>query len=99
MARPKQNKTNEDVVKEAFELDAAQARKKRLEYYEALRASEDKEDIRNHRDEFKKFWSEKRTEYKRSKELEDIIWLHLKAIGKTKPEEFEEGIRHFGLKT
>lgn len=30
--------------------------------------------------------------------LEEIIWMHLKATGHSKPESFEKGIEHFGYK-
>lgn len=47
---------------------------------------------------FSEFWAQKKKEYKRSKDLENVLWAHLKAIGMDKPELFEKGLAHFGLK-
>lgn len=50
------------------------------------------------RHQFKMFWAKTRKQYKASKELEQILWIHLKATGNDKPEKFEDGLVHFGLK-
>lgn len=50
------------------------------------------------REKFRMFWAKSRRKYGKSKELEQILWLHLKAIGCDAPEKFEDGIKHFGLK-
>jgi hypothetical protein len=46
---------------------------------------------------FQEWWATQRKSYGKSKDLEDIIWPHLKAIGCDSPEKFEEGVKHFGL--
>jgi hypothetical protein len=50
------------------------------------------------RDEFSLFWTRVRKEYNRSKDIEPVLWAHLKSIGHDKPELFEAGLKHFGLK-
>jgi len=44
------------------------------------------------------WWASERRKYDRPKELEDVLWAHLKSIGCDKPELFGKGIEHFGLR-
>lgn len=46
---------------------------------------------------FQEWWANARKHYGKTKDLEDILWPHLKAIGCDSPEKFEEGVQHFGL--
>lgn len=50
------------------------------------------------RESFRLFWTKNRKRYGRSKNLEGIIWLHLKSTKMDEPEKFEAGLSHFGLK-
>lgn len=50
------------------------------------------------RESFRTFWALVKKDYKKPKELEDILWAHLKASGFDKPDLFEKGLQHFGLK-
>lgn len=50
------------------------------------------------RESFRIFWAQNRKKYGKSKDLEGIIWLHLKAAKMNDPEKFEAGIAHFGFK-
>jgi len=50
------------------------------------------------RESFRLFWAQNRKKYGKSKDLEGIIWLHLKAAKMDEPEKFEAGIAHFGFK-
>lgn len=54
--------------------------------------------LEDKREAFRIFWAQNKKKYQKSKEIEQIIWVHLKAIKKTNPAEFEAGIEHFGLK-
>ena len=54
--------------------------------------------VENIREEFKKYFVELRRKLKLAPELEDVIWLHLKATGNDKKDKFSEGVRHFGYK-
>ena len=47
---------------------------------------------------FSEFWAKARKAYNRPRELESILWAHLKSTGNDKPDLFEAGLKHFGLK-
>jgi hypothetical protein len=53
---------------------------------------------REKRESFRIFWVQNRKKYAKSKNLESIIWLHLKSVKMDEPEKFEAGLSHFGLK-
>jgi len=50
-----------------------------------------------YRKEFRKYFSKIKREKGLNRNLEEVLWLHLKAVGKAKPELFDEGIKNFGL--
>jgi NADH/NAD ratio-sensing transcriptional regulator Rex len=51
------------------------------------------------REQFRLFWALAKRKYgKTAKDLEEIVWLHLKSSKMTDPSQFEAGIVHFGLK-
>lgn len=50
------------------------------------------------REEFRVFWAQAKRKYGQPKELEDILWLHLKSSNLSEPSQFEAGLAHFGLK-
>jgi hypothetical protein len=50
------------------------------------------------REEFRVFWAKNRNQYGRQKDLEDVLWIHLKSAKLDDPKKFEEGLKHFGLK-
>lgn len=50
------------------------------------------------RESWRLYWAQNKASYGRGKELEEIIWLHLKAIKMDSPSQFEQGAKHFGLK-
>jgi hypothetical protein len=50
------------------------------------------------RQQFKLFWTQNRKKFGKSKDLEPILWIHLKATGNDQAEKFEDGMAHFGLK-
>jgi hypothetical protein len=52
----------------------------------------------SNREAFKLFWAQEKSKYGKSKDLEEILWCHLKAIKMDHPEKFEDGIAHFGFK-
>jgi len=49
------------------------------------------------REEFRKFWAREKKNYGKSKDLEQILWVHLLATKMDDPEKFEAGVKHFGL--
>jgi hypothetical protein len=52
------------------------------------------------RTKFEEYWNLNKAKFteKSSKELEEVLWFHLKSSGYSSPEKFEEGIVHFGYK-
>lgn len=74
-----------------------------MEEAKAYRASLYKPAVRSlteqeKREEFRLFWAMEKYKYGKSKDLEQILWLHLKASKLDNPENFQEGLSHFGLK-
>lgn len=47
---------------------------------------------------FRIFWAENKYKYGKAKDLEPILWAHLKASKLDDPKDFETGLAHFGLK-
>jgi hypothetical protein len=85
-------KTTEEIVREALEKEQTEFRSARQSNFEAPVSSQDT------REAFAAFWAIAKKDYRKSKDLEDILWAHLKASGFDKPELFEKGLEHFGLK-
>lgn len=52
----------------------------------------------NDREEFRKFFIGLKRKLNLESDRENVIWLHLKAIGMDKKEKFNEGVKHFGYK-
>lgn len=50
------------------------------------------------REAFRVYWAQEKYKYGKSKDLEEIVWLHLKSSKLDQPEKFEAGLVHFGLK-
>lgn len=50
------------------------------------------------REAFRIFWAGNKAKYGSSKALERALWLHLKSIGMSSPEQFHDGLFNFGLK-
>lgn len=74
-----------------------------LQESRAYRASLYKEESRKlddseKREQFRLFWAENKYKYGKAKDLEQILWMHLKASKLDEPKDFEAGIAHFGLK-
>ena len=74
-----------------------------LEEAKAYRASLAKPEVKvwtesEKREEFRLFWAQAKRQYGKAKDIEGILWSHLKSCGMDKPEDFKKGIAHFGLK-
>ena len=50
------------------------------------------------REEFRKFFVKTKRKLGLENKMEEIIWLHLKAIKHDRPEKFEDGVVNFGYK-
>lgn len=79
-----------------------QPREMSLEEARAYRASLHKPEERTlseqeKREQFRLFWAREKQKYGKSKNLEQILWVHLQSVKLDDPKKFEEGIKHFGL--
>jgi hypothetical protein len=72
-----------------------QAKDKRKLAWEAKQEKKGN-DQKQEREEFRKFFVKIKGKLKLDKSMEEVIWLHLKASGFNKKEDFEKGIKHFG---
>ena len=53
---------------------------------------------RKDREDFRKYFLKIKNKLKLEKSVEEIIWVHLKAIKHDKKELFDKGVKHFGYK-
>lgn len=94
MARPKTKKTSNEVILEGFKKDQS-AQVQALEKTGVFEAPKEKR--QSNRELFSEFWALYKSLNKKTKNLEEIVWVHLVAIKHDSPEKFLEGIKHFGL--
>ncbi len=85
------------------EMASQEVKEMSLQEAKAYRASLYKEqprklDDHEKRELFRLFWAENKYKYGKAKDLEDVLWLHLKASKLDDPENFDNGLAHFGLK-
>lgn len=85
----------EERSEEKKEMSLEEAKAYRASLYKE-KASELSESEK--REQFRIFWAQNRNKYGKTKELEHIIWEHIKAAKLDAPEKFEQGLAHFGLK-
>lgn len=90
MARPRTNQTKAENIQEKLE-SARQAELRSLKMDNDMTEQEKKET-------FKAYWARSRKMFDKEKEIEEVLWAHLKAIGCDSEELFDEGIANFGLK-
>lgn len=64
----------------------------------AVQSQPETEDESQIREEFRQYWAMNRRLYGKARDMEEVLWAHLKAAGFDKPEKFQAGIDHFGLK-
>jgi hypothetical protein len=84
-----------EIEEKKEEMSAEEARAFRASLYKpTARVLQEHEK----REQFRLFWATNRTKYGKTKDLEDILWIHLKAVKMDDPSKFEEGMKHFGLK-
>jgi hypothetical protein len=68
------------------------------EFRESLFESSETELSENEkREQFRIFWAQNKSKYGKTKEMENVIWLHIKSAKLNNPEDFKAGIKHFGL--
>lgn len=96
----------EEKVKKAPEKEKAKEDKKAgmsMAEAKAYRASLNKDKAKEFsehekREQFRLFWAQNKYKYGKAKDLEEILWVHLKSSKLDHPEKFEDGLAHFGLK-
>lgn len=81
--------------KEKEEMTLAEAKAYRAALYKQV-VQELTEQER--KEQFRLFWAQERHNYGKAKDLEEILWLHLKSSKMDSPEKFQDGLNHFGLK-
>lgn len=95
---PRKKKENTEEKKELSQEERiAQAKEKRKKAWEEKQKQDGSEE-RIRREEFRRFFVRIKGKLKIGKEMEEILWLHLKASGFDTKDKFEKGIKHFGYK-
>lgn len=85
----------ESKKSEKQEMSLAEAKAYRASLYKQAPKEWSEEEKR---EAFRLFWAQEKYKYGKAKDLEEIVWLHLKSSKLDKPEQFEAGLTHFGLK-
>lgn len=85
-------KEQKEDVKEEMTMEQARA-------YRASLATTVKSELTQEekREAFRVFWAQAKAQYGKARDMEEILWLHLKATKMDKPEQFDAGLTHFGL--
>lgn len=83
--------------KEKNEVSSIEEAKKQRAALHKERAAKKLTDSQK-REAFRLYWAQEKYQFGKAKDLEDILWLHLKAVKMDEPDKFEAGIAHFGLK-
>lgn len=92
----KKSKKKEDKKVLSLEEKIIIAREKRRLIHESSLAK--KIQSEDSREEFRKFFIKIKSKLNLDKDMEEVLWLHLKSSGFDKKELFEKGIKHFGYK-
>lgn len=103
MAKEKNLKMDKITEMQSDAEQGPSSKEMTLEEAKAYRASlyvpqERKLSEQEKREQFRLFWAQQKRKYGKAKDLEDILWLHLKSSKMDEPSKFEAGIAHFGLK-
>lgn len=88
----KLQKSETEIPSQEMTLEEARSHRASLHVPQAPKLTETQK-----REEFRKFWASNKRKYGEAKDIEKALWLHLKTIGKTSPEHFQDGLKHFGL--
>lgn len=87
------NKSESAQQQQEMSLQEAKAYRASLYKQQAKKMSEEEK-----REQFRIFWATEKSKYGKTKDLEQILWVHLKSMKLDEPEKFEKGLAHFGLK-
>jgi len=89
----KKNSSQEEPKSGEMSLEEARAYRASLHKQSKASLSDSEK-----REQFRIFWAQEKNKHSKIKDLEKILWAHLKASKLDSPEQFEEGLKHFGLK-
>lgn len=95
MANDKKKKMSREEIIEDIQGKMDSAREAKLAIINARQGAKSSDE--GARIKFQEFWAQNRKAYGKEKDLEAILWVHLKAIGCDVPDKFVQGIAHFGL--
>jgi hypothetical protein len=87
MARPRQNPSKQESIQE--KLNKAQI---------SMQRPEDDRTDQERKEAFRSYWARSKRLFNKERDVEDVLWAHLKAIKHDSEELFEEGLLNFGLK-
>lgn len=95
MAKEKKTQQSVELSGNSGQMTAEEAKAFRAALYKppVHTLSEDEK-----REAFRIFWVSNKAKYGKGKSLEKAIWLHLKTVKMDSPEQFSNGLEHFGLK-
>jgi len=98
MSKSKETKKDKEAKKEISSKSIfSEAKEKRKKaYQDKLKAK--KSDEKQTREEFRKFFVKIKKKLSITADMEQIIWIHIKAAGYNKKDKFEDGVKHFGYK-
>ena len=88
-------KKEEDQKEKKQQLSPQELRRANYEASKKLGKIQREEDVR---EDFKKYFIKLRRKLNLNSQLEEVIWLHLKAIKMASQDKFDDGVRNFGYK-
>lgn len=91
MGKKDRNYDNSEEFQDSF-IESAKARRRA-----AHESKESKKKAEDSREEFRKFFAQNKLKLEMSPSLENVLWLHFKAYGFDKKENFFAGLKHFGI--
>jgi len=89
-------KENTEAKQKSEDMTLAEARAYRASLYKAPESAPLSEQEK--REAFRIYWAQAKSQYGQPKNLEEVLWLHLKSTKQDEPSKFEAGVAHFGLK-
>lgn len=93
MAKKEKDFKSEVVEQKSMSMEESRAYRASLHKPEAVQLTDEEK-----KETFRIFWAQAKASYGKQKDLEGVLWAHLKASKHDEPEKFEAGLAHFGLK-
>jgi hypothetical protein len=85
------------------QLESSEPTEMTLDEAKAFRASLYQPEVKvlsstEKREAFRRFWALNKSKYGKTKDIEAVLWVHLESMKMDSPDQFSEGLAHFGLK-